>query len=178
MEDARTGAIRAKMELGRHARRWSDTRNAGRHGALRGGLGSKTHNAFRAALKPGRGRRRKAVNRVERNQSKLQIICPMPRSNSVPSTCPASRVHSRPWVSFAPAATWTPPAMTAAVAAWPSSLSQHEQPLARRRRPFFLGRYRLIVPAALIDQRFRRGFGISVQVKISFSGKGLVPLPS
>src|ERR1700674_970432 len=70
------------MERGRHARRWSSTRNAGRRGALRGGLGSKTHNAFCSALGPGRGRRRKAVNRVERNKSKLQLICPSTWSNS------------------------------------------------------------------------------------------------
>jgi hypothetical protein len=30
----------------------------------------------------------------------------------------------------------------------------------------------------LIDRRCRHGFGISVHVRISFSGKGLVPLPS
>jgi hypothetical protein len=41
----------------------------------------------------------------------------------------------------------------------------------------FHGRYQLIGPAVLIDQHSRRGFGISVQ-EFSFSGKGLVPLPS
>jgi len=34
----------------------------------------------------------------------------------------------------------------------------------------FHGRYRLIGPAALIDQRSRRGFGISVQVKSASQG--------
>src|ERR1700674_1856616 len=99
------------MERGRHARRWSSTRNAGRRGALRGGLGSKTHNAFCSALGPGRGRRRKAVNRVERNKSKLQLICPSTWSNSYrPAVQPQGFTpdHLQRRVNFQPALTTHP----------------------------------------------------------------------